>query len=111
MRELAQPGARRYAHFALLAFITLAAASYAFLRGVSPAGVELSGTVVSAGVISVAPVNGGAQSNASVRIASGEVVHARVLSGIALSEGDAVVLRKYARVMPGYIYQVVQHPP
>ena len=68
---------------------------------------SLTGTVQNSGSVSVARVQGGTQSAASVRLSNGNLVTAYVVSGGPVTPGDKVRLLEQANLFGAPVYQIV----
>jgi hypothetical protein len=68
---------------------------------------SVTGTVQSSGAISAAKVQGGTQAAASVRLSTGRLVTAYVVSGGPVAPGDKVRLLEQTSLLGTAAYQIV----
>jgi len=80
-----------------------------FLASRWPASAPRSaiGTVQTSGAVSVAKAQGGTQAAASVRLSTGNLVTAYVVSGGPVAPGDQVRLLEQSRLFGAPVYQIV----
>jgi hypothetical protein len=90
---------------AIIALLFFVAASV-FNRA-EPTGNQVAGIVLSSGAIARGKAQGGTREAATVRLPSGRIVSAMVISGGPLSPGAHVTLLERARLVGGPTYDII----